>query len=167
MIKIKFISIICLLVTTSVTNAQNTLWLTNGKKIPIKEFKLDNKDLVIYQNKKGKFKSIERFDVFSIIEASKNEIVIYQPDSSYKDAFNLLEMRAFVQGEYDAYQKFKSPLTTVGGIVVAGGSSVVINPVYVIVISGVYCGVIGATKTSKKKIFSLVIKTLFLLTDLL
>jgi len=152
MIKIKLLSIVLILICSSALSAQNTIWLTNGKKKEIREYKLDNKEFVIYKNKKGKFKSIEKFDVYSIIEQSNKEVVVYQTDSIDKEAFTLLEMRAYVQGQYDAHQNFKSPFTTVGGVGIAAASSLFINPLYTPIISGVYCGVIGATKTSEKKI---------------
>lgn len=152
MIKIRIISLLFIVLNITPLCAQNTLWLTNGKRIKIGDYKLDNKEVVVYKNLKGKFKSIEKFDVFSIINDSKNEVIIYQQDSTYDEAFTLLEMRAFVQGQYDANQRFKSPFTTVGGVVVAGAASVVINPVYVIVLSGVYCSTIGLTNANKKKI---------------
>jgi hypothetical protein len=132
--------------------AQNYIWLNNGEKMKIGEFKITNTDIISYRNLKGKVKSVQSIDVFSIIDSSGNEQVIYIPDTSYQDVFTVPEMRSFVQGRYDASQKFKSPLTTIGGIVVAGASSVVINPVYVFLISTGYSSVIGLTKPSDKKL---------------
>ena len=132
-------------------NGQNTLWLTNGKKVGIGEYKIENKDFITYKSVKNKSKGIESFDVFSIIEKNGNEIIIYSQDTSYEGSFNLLEMRAFVQGQADANKNFKSPLITVGGIVISGVSSVVINPVFVILVPGAYCSVIGLTKASEKR----------------
>jgi len=133
-------------------NAQNTLWLTNGKKINIGEFKIENKDYISYKSLKNKSKSIETYEVFSLIEKDGNEIIVYNQDTTYEGAFTLIEMRAFVQGQSDANQNFKSPLITAGGIVVMGASSVVINPVFVILVAGAYCTTIGVTKPSHKKL---------------
>lgn len=132
--------------------AQNYIWLNNGEKMKIGEFKITNTDIISYRNLKGKAKSIESMDVFSIVDSSGNEQVIYVPDTSYQDVFTVSEMRSFVQGRYDASQNFKSPLTTIGGIVVAGASSVVINPVYVFLISTGYTSVVGLTKPNDKKL---------------
>lgn len=131
---------------------QNTLWLNNGKKITIVEYKINNNDLIVYKNLKNKSKAVSVLDVYSITENNGAEHIIYVPDTSYEGAFNILEMKNFVQGQYDADLKFKSPLTTIGGIAVAGVSSVVINPVYVFLVSGAYCSTIGLSKTSKKKL---------------
>jgi hypothetical protein len=152
MIKIKSLYIALILLLATSLSAQNKLWLANGKMKEIGEYNLEKKDFVIYKNKKGKFKSIERFDVFSIIDQSKNEQIIYLPDSVDNESFTVAEMRAFVQGEYDAHQNFKSPLTTIGGAGISGGAAVFISPIYSPLIPAVYCGVIGATKTSEKKI---------------
>lgn len=150
--KYQILIIITLLIIQNSSLAQNTLWLTNGKKKQIGDFNLEDKELVLYKNKKGKTKSIERYDVFSIIESSNNEILIFKQDSGYSEAFNLQEMRAFVEGQYDASQNFKSPLTTIGGFAVSGAASVVINPLYVLLISGAYTTTIGVTKPLKSNI---------------
>ncbi len=110
MVKIKLLGIAIILVFSGLLTAQNTLWLTNGKKKEIGEYKLDEKEYVIYKNKKGKFKSIEKFDVFAIIEQSNKEIIVYQPDSIDNESFTLIEMKAFVQGQYDAHQNFHEPI---------------------------------------------------------
>ena len=152
MVKIKLLSIAIIFTFSGAVCAQNTLWLANGKKKEIGEYKLEKKDFVIYKNKKGKFKSIEKFDVYSIIEESKKEVIVYKPDSVDNESFTLTEMKAFVQGQYDANQHFKSLLSSIGGIGVAAASSLLINPLYTPIVSGVYCGVIGSTKASEKKI---------------
>jgi hypothetical protein len=149
---IKILLIVNLVLNTLNVAAQNTLWLTNGKKITIGDFKIDNKDFLSYKTSKNKIKSIESFDVFSIIQNNGQEIILYQPDSIIEGSFSLIEMRAFVQGQTDAKDNFKSPLITAGGIVLISASAVAINPVVVILVAGSYCTVIGVTKTSNKKI---------------
>ncbi len=149
---IKILVSFLFVMTVFFVNAQNTLWLTNGKKINIGEFKIENKDFITYKSLKNKDKSIETYEVFSLIEKDGNEIIVYNQDTTYEGAFSLLEMRAFVQGQTDASQKFKSPLITAGGIVLMTASSVVINPVFVILVSGAYCTTIGLTKPSDKKL---------------
>jgi hypothetical protein len=150
--KISFILLCFLISFQSGLVAQNYIWLNNGKKMKIGEFKIENTDIISYRNLKGKAKFIQTYDVFSVVDSSGIEKVIYTPDTSYQGAFTVPEMRSFVQGEYDANQKFKSPWTTIGGVVVAGASSVVINPVYVFLISTGYTSVIGLTKPSDKKL---------------
>jgi hypothetical protein len=151
----KRIVIVVILIVFSVQSnlfAQNYLWLTNGKKLKIGDYKIESPDIISYKNQKGKIKSIQSFDVFSVIESSGKENVIYLPDTSYQGAFTVPEMRSYVQGQYDAGLKFKSPLTTIGGFVLASGSSLFINPMYVFVLSTGYCSAIGLTKASEKKL---------------
>ncbi len=152
MIKIKSLYIALILLSATSLSAQNVLWLTNGKKKEIGDYNLEKKEFVIYKNTKGKYKSIERFDVFAIIEQSNKEQIIYVPDSADNESFNLVEMRAFVQGQSDARLNFKSPLTTVGGAGIAGTAAVFISPIYSPLIPLAYCGAIGSTKPSEKKI---------------
>jgi len=143
--------LIIILMTGIIMSAQNTLWLTNGKKIEIGEFKIQNKDYISDKTPNNKFKSIESYDVFSIVESNGNEIIIYKQDSSSLEAFNLIEMRAFLQGETDAMKDFKSPLITTGGFVVAGASALFIPPTLVILTSGAYCAGVGLIKPNEKK----------------
>jgi hypothetical protein len=149
--KIYRLIIIILTLQTQISIGQNTIWLTNGKQLKVGDYKFENQELISYKNHKNKVKTIEAYDVFSIIEASGSEKVIYVCDTIYQGAFSVIEMRSFVQGQTDANQKFKSPWTTVGGIAVAGASSMVINPVYVFLLSGAYCSTIGVTNKSIKK----------------
>ena len=144
LIPVFFIGINCL--------SQNYLWLTDGKKIKVENYKIESPELISYQNLKGKTKTIDAYDVFSIHESNGNEKIIYVPDTSYVGAFKVEEMKSFVQGQFDASQKYKSPLTTIGGIAVAGVSSAFIQPLYVFLISGGYCTGIGLTNTRGKKL---------------
>lgn len=150
--RIILILVLCTLCPKFGLMAQNYFWLTNGKKMKIGEFKIENADIISYQNLKGKSKSIQAFDIFSIIDSKGTEQIIYSPDTSYQGVFSVNEMRSFVQGQFDADQKYKSPWTTVGGVVIAGASSVVINPILVILVSTGYCSTIGLTKPGDKKL---------------
>jgi hypothetical protein len=150
--KEKYLVVLFILVLKMNAVAQNVLWLTNGKKLNIKEYRISSPELIQYKTMKGKSKAIQSFDVFSITDSIGKEQVTYLPDTAFKDAFTIPEMRSYVQGQYDAEMKFKSPWTTVGGIAVAGASSVVINPVYVILVSTAYCSTIGITKPLKNKL---------------
>jgi hypothetical protein len=148
----RLLSLISFTLTAFIAYGQNTLWFTNGKKIEINEFKIENKNLISYKTLKNKYKTIESFDVYSITPKNGSEIIIYSQDTSYAGSFNLPEMRDFVQGQSDAIQNFKSPLITAGGIVLVSASPFILNPVFVILFSGAYCATIGITKPSEKKL---------------
>jgi hypothetical protein len=150
--KIKYLIAIFSLILQVDLIAQNNLWLTNGKRVNIREYKIENPDLIVYKSLKGKSKSIQTFEVFAIADSTGKEQVVYLPDTSYQGAFTIIEMRSFVQGQYDADLKYKSPWTTVGGVAVAGLGGAVVNPFYVILIPVAYCSGIGLTKTREKKL---------------
>ena len=150
--KMRYLIVLIILLQQVNIAAQNVMWLTSGKKLSIGEYKKTSPDLIIYKNMKGKSKSVQTFDVFLVTDKSGKEEIIYSPDTSYTDALTLVQMRSFVQGEYDAELKFKTPLTTIGGIAIAGASSVVINPIYVLLISTAYCSSIGISKPFKAKL---------------
>jgi hypothetical protein len=149
---------LCYILTLSIVliqfNAlsQDYLWLTNGKKLQIGKYKIENPELISYQNKRGKTKTILSFDVFSINEIGGKEMVIYNPDTSYAGVFTVPEMRSFVKGQYDASKNFKSPWTSIGGIAVAGVSTFVINPMYVILLSTGYISIIGLSDPKDRRL---------------
>ena len=84
MLKITTIYIVLILFSSSSLSAQNKLWLANGKKKEIGEYKLSDKQFVLYKNAKGKSKSIERFDVFAIVDETSNK-------ESYKHQLKMVE----------------------------------------------------------------------------
>lgn len=148
----KIVLIIAILYSYLPLSGQNFLWLNNGKQIKISDFRIENKDTILYTNLKGKDKFIETFDVFSVIDKSGKETIVYEPDTTFEGAFTVPQMKNFVLGQYDASQKFKSPWVTAGGIAVSGASSLLINPVFVFALSGVYCTGIGISPACKKRL---------------
>jgi hypothetical protein len=148
----KIFLIIALIYSYFPLSGQNFLWLNNGKQIKIGDFRIENKDTIFYSSLKGKDKFIETFDVFSVIDKSGKETIVYEPDTTFVGAFTVPQMKNFVLGQYDASQKFKSPGVTAGGIAVSGVSSLLINPVFVFAVSGAYCTGIGISPTCKKRL---------------
>ncbi|RLD74689.1 MAG: hypothetical protein DRJ10_16640, partial [Bacteroidetes bacterium] len=57
------------------SKAQNTLLLINGKKVEIGEFKRSDSLFLAYKNKKGKIKSVNLFDIFSVQEKNGKETI--------------------------------------------------------------------------------------------
>jgi hypothetical protein len=150
--KLSYILAVFIILIHINTLSQNYIWLTNGKKVQIGNYKIENPGLISYQNLKGKTKTISSFDVFSINQTGGKELVIYSPDTSYTDVFRVNEMRSFVQGQFDASIHFKSPWTSIGGIAIAGVSTVVIYPMYWILLSAGYCSIIGLSNPKERKL---------------
>ena len=152
----KIIFFIVFVLSASFVYSQNVLWLNNGKKIEIGEFRFSKNetgiDFIQYKSlKRNKSKAIELTDVFSITEKNGNEIIVYSQNTQLGDSFNILEMKSFVQGQTDA-KNFKSPSTIIGGVVIGGLSVLTLNPLLAIPLGGGYSSGIGLTKGSKNKI---------------
>jgi hypothetical protein len=150
--KVKVLILIILMNQCILSVCQNIIWQTDGKKMQVNEFRIENPDYILYKNLKNKLKSIEITEVFAVIDSAGNETLIYKSDTSYKDAFTISEMRSFVQGQNDAIEKYKAPWTTIGGIAVSGAAAVIVNPVYLIAVSGAYCTGVGVIPVREKKL---------------
>jgi len=150
--KIIIFAVLFVMVFQADAIAQNYLWLTNGKKLQISDYKIENPDLISYKNLKGKNKTIQTYEVFSINESSGKEFVVYIPDTSFQGTFNVPEMKSFVQGQFDAYENYKSTWAGIGGFGVAAISPLVINPMLVILVSTGYCSGAGLIKPKDKKL---------------
>ncbi len=85
--------------------SQDTLWLLNGKRLLVKDAHKDSLGNIVYKNEKGKTKTVETIDVFSLKKQDKTETVFYKQDSV--NDFNLSQMRDFINGEFDGRTKFK------------------------------------------------------------
>jgi hypothetical protein len=138
--------IICLILSLIlypiIFKGQNTLCLTNGKQLKINEYRMEIPSILEYKNLKNKEKTIPVSKVFSIIDNSGMEQIIYAPNPTDLKALNVQQMRSFVRGRFDASQNFKAPWATVGGIIAAFPSPFTTIPVY---------ATLGFTNPSQKK----------------
>ena len=135
--------------------SQNTVLLTNGKKMSIGEYKVSDNGFLAYKNQKNKINNIELADIFSVIEKSGNEKIFFKPDSIDNESFTVDQMRFFVKGESDAINNYKSPWTTIGGVVIGAGSVISIplaglNSLYVPIFPLAYTTSVGLIKKAKK-----------------
>jgi len=152
--KIVLLSFGYLLLFLSYSYSQDTIIIVNGKRIVTKEYSIDkfNKEFN-YINKRGKEKSIFLDNIFSIIDSTGTENLIYKPADNNLYKYSIEEMRDFIQGAYDASKYYKSPLSTFYGFIAGTGSTVLMyNPVYAIFPSGGVCVIISLPNTSKKKV---------------
>ncbi|MEN8120808.1 MAG: hypothetical protein ABFS35_10700 [Bacteroidota bacterium] len=139
------------------SKAQNTLLLVTGKKIEIGEFKVGDSLFLAYKNKKGKIRSANLQDVFSVKKKNGEETIFYIPDSTDNETFTINQMRDFVNGAYDARTNYKTPWVTTGGFVVGGGSAVAVsviglNSLLVPIFPALYSGGVGIVKVKKNKL---------------
>jgi len=118
--KAKFSFILLLLLTYILSNAQQSdLWLINGKKVTISNYKIDTSDFynkkILYTTIKGKTKSKYIDDVFSIVNENKKETVFYKRDDSIGYTLTQNQMRSYLYGLHDMHNIHISPLITLGG----------------------------------------------------
>ena len=151
------ISIFLFQINSLVIFSQNTMLLTNGKKITIGQYKIGNNNILAYKNKKDKLKNIELEDVFSIVEKSGNEKIFYKSDSTNKEYFTVEQMRYFIKGENDAANNYKSPWTTVGGVIVGVGTVVSVplvglNSLYAPLLPIAYNSSVGLIQVKTEKL---------------
>ncbi len=146
--KLRIFNTIAIIILSLNVYSQATFLFTNGKTKEIKDYKLEKDGLIFYHDTKGHYKSIDDYEIFSIINKDEEKVIYKQHGT---DEMTIQEMRAFVAGQSDAIKNFKSPLSTIGGVAF-GAAAPLVHPTYAIVFSGLYCGGIGATKPLKKKI---------------
>ena len=154
---IYYFALMVITVSFTESKAQNTLLLVTGKKIEIGEFKVSDSLYLAYQNKKGKIRSANLQDVFSVKAVNGKETIFYVPDSADTESFTTIQMRDFVSGASDARTNYKTPWIITGGFVVGGGSAVAVsaiglNSLLVPIFPALYSGGVGIVKVKKEKL---------------
>ena len=101
---------------------QDEVQLMNGREMRGEVF-LDSTLLVKirYRGVYGKWKEIEmhRSEIYSVTKAGK-EMIIYAPDTTLGDKYSQEEMRIFLLGEKDAYQRYRARHTAIIGFLTCG-----------------------------------------------
>ena len=143
-------------VSSTKMDAQVSLLLNNGKTVEGKSFSINRQDSsVSLTNAKGKQKEYPLFQVFSITDSLKKEIVFYKKDSS-SNIFTESQMRDFIRGEKDASIRFNPKLPYFAGAGVALASSTVlglsgISTTYSILVPGTYCTVLALKEMKESR----------------
>jgi len=100
------------------STAQDTILYMNGKMALGKVQKTANTTVYfIPDNKNTKIKKIDIEDLFSINYQNKSMVYYYAQDTAIGNNMNLDEMNTYVMGKNYARVNFKSPNSTLGGIV--------------------------------------------------
>lgn len=146
--------VLFIIINLNLSIAQDTICLITGKKIILKEYKIDNfQRKLFYKTKKNKEKSYFLDNIFSIIDTLGKETIIYKPSNNLDFDISVENMRDFIQGASDARQTYKAPLFYIYGFIVGTGSTVFLqNPVYAILPSGGTSVLLGLPKKSEKRI---------------
>lgn len=138
--------------------AQNSLWLMNGKKLTIGNYEIiqnEDENIINFYNEKGKYKSLELIDVFSVIEKDNDEKVFHKPDFSTDGEVTEDEIRNFVLGQYDARLNYTDQFALISSFPIGFVSvfyppfgKIFFFPLY----SSTYVGLLGLTSPDYEQI---------------
>lgn len=114
--------------------------LLNGKQQFTTEFSIDtlNNEL-IYRNIKGKDRSYDLDDIFSVTDAEGNEKIFYKPE--YADWPSANDVRNFIQGKTDGSNEYKAPLWTAGSFALGIGTPFILGFYAPLIPAGLSTGV--------------------------
>lgn len=97
--------------------SQDTLWLMNGRKLAVKNLKIDTTGyapLALFQNNKGKDKGLYTYEIFSLESEGKQEQVFYKANENVEQ-IAVEQMRSFVSGEQSAWLNYNSRFAKISG----------------------------------------------------
>jgi hypothetical protein len=134
--------------------SQDIIWLMDGKKIQSGEIKVDTSDYIIYKTPKGKFKSIDKFDVFSV--SIKNDVMIFYVPDSASDSFTISQMQDYLQGRLEG-RDTKAPYSFAGGVATGLGAPILlplagIGTIFTPLVPATYDVIVGVSKIKDEKI---------------
>jgi hypothetical protein len=105
-------------------NAQHTIQLLNGKQITAETYSVG--DMFVSYKKPGDTRTaprlIDRFDVFSVKNASGEEEMLYTPSDSLD--FSVSDARLYIEGEQTAIKYYNRPSVKWTSAVIGAGSSI-------------------------------------------
>ena len=105
-------------------NAQHTIQLLNGKQITAETYSVE--DMFVSYKKPGDTRTaprlIDRFDVFSVKNASGEEEMLYTPSDSLD--FSVSDARLYIEGEQTAIKYYNRPSVKWTSAVIGAGSSI-------------------------------------------
>lgn len=105
-------------------NAQHTIQLLNGKQIAAETYSVG--DMFVSYKKPGDTRTaprlIDRFDVFSVKNASGEEEMLYTPSDSLD--FSVSDARLYIEGEQTAIKYYNRPSVKWTSAVIGAGSSI-------------------------------------------
>lgn len=93
--------------------AQQSILLTNGKRILIKDSQVDSSGIIWIKKSNNKIKGFEQDEVFSLIRVDSVEVIFYKPLSD--DDFKIDQMRHYIYGQ-GAIRERRLTSTLTGGV---------------------------------------------------
>ncbi len=154
--RIIFISVLLVMLVNLSAFSQSTVTLLNGKTKPFLRNYIDPAAGMFYYkiqkpSGKEKTKSVLLEDVFSYIDSSNIEHIIYEPMSP--EELSVMQMRSYIKGSAFAHSHHEPYWFLAGGFAVGAGSMFIThNPMYNPILPVAYCGGIALVKPSTDKL---------------
>ena len=113
------------MVSTQVS-AQHTIQLLNGKQISAESYSVGDLFVTYKKSKDNRNnpRMLDRFDVFSVINASGEEEMLYAPADSLD--FSVADARLYIEGEKTALKYYNRPLVKCSSAAIGAGSGILI-----------------------------------------
>jgi len=108
-------------------SAQDKVRFSDGKELKCKVLGLTDTTVWvgIKAGKKTKEEIIFNKYVFSVVYGDGREVVIYKPNTSDEKAFNVMQMRSYVDGASFARRNYKPYAATCGAFIVGAGGGLI------------------------------------------
>lgn len=122
--KLTAAAFLIVLMISSQLRAQHTIQLLNGKQIIAETYSVG--DMFVSYKKVGDTRTaprlIDRFDVFSVKNASGSEEMLYAPSDSLD--FSIADARLYIEGEQTAIKYYNRPSVKWTSAALGAGSSI-------------------------------------------
>lgn len=114
--KLSILLVFLLVVKTSL--AQNTINYLNGKIVSAKKYEINGDKITFIkeENVKGKTQKVSSLKIFSIVDSTGVEQVVYTKNASVIGEMTVDEMRYFMLGEQFAWKHYNNKWNKIGGI---------------------------------------------------
>jgi hypothetical protein len=107
-------------------DAQIKILLLSGKTKDVKQYEIKG-DWIFYKkadDPKEKLRKMDKFDVFSALNANGTEEIIYDPDTSMEGDPSVERVRNYIKGEQFAMANYNKPMNKVGGFLAGAASGI-------------------------------------------
>ncbi len=111
--------------------SQDTAVFVSGDKLALMDYYQDttDKNVFILKTMKGKYKSINKEEIFSFVKKTGGEEIIFEPFEANDANFTIENMRIYIKGEQEARKNSHTLLATVSGFLVGVTSPILLSTV--------------------------------------
>lgn len=111
--------------------SQDTAVFVSGDKLALMDYYQDttDKNIFILKTMKGKYKSINKEEVFSFVKKTGGEEIIFEPFEVDDANFTIENMRIYINGEQEARKNSRSFWATASGLLVGVASPILLSKI--------------------------------------